>query len=52
MPKYQKPIRHVREEIYDYDLTCQQREELEQAYADFWETLHPELATELDMLLL
>jgi hypothetical protein len=52
MAKYQRPIRNINEEIYDHDLTFQQREELEKAYADFWASLDPELALTLDMMLL
>ena len=52
MAKYQKPIRHVSEEVFDADLSLEKSEELEKAYKDFWATLDPDLALTLDLMLL
>jgi len=52
MSKYQKPIRGIKSEIYDVDLTPEKYEELQQAYTDFWLTLEPELALALNLMLL
>lgn len=49
--KYKRPLRGVRDEIFDVDLTYQQRETLETMYTEFWKTLDEETQIELDMML-
>ena len=52
MSKYKRPLRGVRDEVFDVDLKYPQREALQQAYTELWETLDEETQIELNMLLL
>jgi hypothetical protein len=51
MAKYQRPIRGIRNEIFDVDQTCKQRDILLLAYSEFWAGLDDETKKSLDLML-
>jgi len=52
MAKNRRPIRHVTDELFDVEWPYAKREEVIDAYVEFWATLDIELAETLDMMLL
>lgn len=52
MSKYQRPLRGIRDEVFDAELTYPQRETLATAYRDFWDSLEEETQEELDSMLM
>lgn len=48
MAKYQKPLRGIRDEIFDADQTFKQRDNLLLAYLEFWAELDWKTKRSLD----
>jgi len=51
MNKSQRPLRSIWDELFDCSWHYQKREEVQDAYRDFWETLGDDLKFALDSLL-
>jgi len=51
MTRQQKPLRSVYDEIFDVDMPYEKKKVLRETYNEFFDTLDPELACGLRMLL-